>query len=173
VSFSPLHHCNISVTDLEGSVAFYCDVFGCRVTMRSPIGGPDYERYTHVPAGTTGEMVMLQLGDDPSLGLIELIQWCPPVEPTPPKRFGDPGLALIAVQVHDETLEEVRERLRGQGVEPWSDILAMQLAGYPPFRGMIVEDPDGTLVELIHLPTRDEIRAFRNSSETTPRPQPA
>jgi catechol 2,3-dioxygenase-like lactoylglutathione lyase family enzyme len=162
MAISPVHHTNISVTDLDRSVAFYTEVLGYRVTMRSPIDRPEFMAYTRVPPGTTGQMVMLQAGDDPNVGTIELIQWSPPpAETTPPKRPGDPGICMIALQVLDETLEQVRERLAAQGVEPWSDVLEIEMEGYPPFRGMMIEDPDGTLVELIQLPTREEVRAFR------------
>jgi len=159
---SPVHHTNISVSDLERSLAFYRDLLGYRVTMRAPVALPEFQRYVRVPPETTGEMAMLQAGDDPNVGTIELIQWNPPpVEPTPPKRPGDPGPCMLALQVLDETLEDVRERLTARGVEPWSDILDIELDGYPPFRGMIIEDPDGTLIELIQLPSREQVRAFR------------
>jgi catechol 2,3-dioxygenase-like lactoylglutathione lyase family enzyme len=162
MTISPVHHTNLSVTDLERSIAFYRDVLGYRVTMRSPIERPEFQRYVHVGPETTGEMVMLQAGDDPNVGTIELVQWSPPpAEPTPPKRPGDPGVWLIAMQVLDETLEDVRERLREQGVEPWSDVIEIPLEGYPPFRGMVVLDPDGLAIELIQLPTREQVRAFR------------
>ena len=162
MSLSPVHHTNISVTNMERALAFYRDALGYRVTMRAKVDRPEFQRYTRVPPGTTGDMVLLQSGDDPNVGTIELIQWSPPLaETTPPKRAGDPGICMIAIQVQDETLEEVRERLGEQGIEPWSDILSIDLEGYPTFRGMVIEDPDGTLVELIQLPTREEVRAFR------------
>jgi catechol 2,3-dioxygenase-like lactoylglutathione lyase family enzyme len=163
MTIGPVHHTNISVADLDRAVAFYTEVLGYRVTMRSPIAKPEFLRYTRVPDGTVGNMVMLQSGNEPNVGTIELIQWDPPpAPPTPPKRPGDPGMCLIACQVIDETLEDVRARLRGHAVDPWSDIIEIEMDGYPPFRGMVVEDPDGTLVELIQLPTREEIRAFRS-----------
>lgn len=159
---SPVHHTNISVTDLERSIAFYRDVLGYRVTMRSAVDRPEFQRYTHIGPETTGEMAMMQTGDDPHVGTIELVQWSPPhPNPTPPKRAGDPGVWLIAVRVLEETLEDVRERMRGHGVEPWSDIIEIPLEGYPPFRGMVIEDPDGLAIELIQLPSEEEVRAFR------------
>lgn len=159
---SPVHHTNISVTDLERSLAFYRDALGYRVTMRAPVERPEFQRYVRVPEGTTGDMAMLQAGDDPNVGTIELIQWSPPLEQTtPPKRPGDPGPCMLALQVRDETLEEVRDRLAEHGIAPWSDVIDISLDGYPPFRGMVVEDPDGVLIELIQLPTREQVRAFR------------
>lgn len=159
---SPVHHTNISVTDLERSIAFYRDVLGYRVTMRSQVARPEFQRYTHVSPETTGEMVMMQTGDNPHVGTIELVQWSPaPENPTPPKRAGDPGVWLVAMQVVDETLEDVVKRLREHEIELWSDILDIELEGFPGFRGLIIEDPDGLAIELIQLPTQEEVRAFR------------
>ena len=170
MTISPVHHTNISVTDLDRSIAFYRDVLGYRVNMRAPVERPEFQRYMHVEAGTTGEMAMLHTGDSPTVGMIELLQWDPPVEnPTPPKRAGDPGVCMIVVEVRDATLEDVRERMAAQGVEPWSDIVEIPLEGYPPFRGMVIEDPDGVLIELIQLPTLEEARAYR-AAQRAPQP---
>jgi catechol 2,3-dioxygenase-like lactoylglutathione lyase family enzyme len=173
MTISPVHHTNISVTDLDRSIAFYRDVLGYRVNMRAPVDRPEFQRYMRVGPETTGEMAMLHTGDNPTAGMIELLQWSPPVDhPTPPKRAGDPGPCMIVVEVREETLEDVRERLSAFGVEPWSDIIDIAMEGYPPFRGMIIEDPDGTLIELIQLPTLEEARAFRAARRDRER-QPA
>jgi lactoylglutathione lyase len=163
MTISPIHHTNISVTDLERSIAFYRDALGYRVNMRSPIDKPEFQRYMRVGPEVTGEMAMLHTGDDPTVGMLELIQWSPPVaNPTPPKRAGDPGPCMIVVEVKEETLEAVRDRLSEAGIEPWSDIIEIAMStNYPPFRGMVIEDPDGTLIELIQLPTMEQVRAFR------------
>jgi len=162
MTISPIHHTNISVTDLDRSIAFYRDALGYRVNMRAPVDRPEFQRYVRVPSDTTGEMAMLHTGDNPSVGMLELIQWKPPLQhPTPPKRAGDPGACMIVVEVKDERLEDVRERLASHGIAPWSDIIEIPLDGYPPFKGMVIEDPDGMLIELIQLPTLEEARAYR------------
>jgi catechol 2,3-dioxygenase-like lactoylglutathione lyase family enzyme len=163
MTISPVHHTNISVSDLERSIAFYRDALGYHINMRAPVDKPEFQRYMRVGADVTGEMAMLQTGDDPTVGMIELIQWSPaPANPTPPKRAGDPGPCMIVVEVKDETLEDVRDRLAALDIEPWSDIIEIAMAtNYPPFRGMVIEDPDGTLIELIQLPTLEQVRAFR------------
>jgi catechol 2,3-dioxygenase-like lactoylglutathione lyase family enzyme len=162
MTISPVHHTNISVSDLERSIAFYRDALGYRVNMRAPIERPEFQRYTRVGPHTTGEMAMLHTGDSPTVGMLELIQWSPaPEHPTPPKRPGDPGPCMIVVEVRNETLEDVRDRLAAMDIEPWSDILDIQMEGYPAFRGLIIEDPDGVLIELIQLPTLEQARAYR------------
>jgi catechol 2,3-dioxygenase-like lactoylglutathione lyase family enzyme len=163
MSITPLHHVVLSVTDMERSLAFYGDVLGFRPNLQSPVEG--YEGYLHMPAGSTGRMAMLAAGDERSLGMIELIQWDVPggVEPKPPKRPGDPGVFMLALEVHDEKLTDVVARWDGLDVMQWSPITPVNLDGYPEFSTMIIEDPDGLLIELIELPSRDEIRAFRQA----------
>jgi catechol 2,3-dioxygenase-like lactoylglutathione lyase family enzyme len=97
--------------------------------------------------------------------MIELIQWDIPggVTPTTPKRPGDPGVFMLALEVHDEKLVDVARRWEGLDVTQWSPITPVDLEGYPRFDTMIIEDPDGLLIELIELPSRDEIRAFRQA----------
>ena len=164
MTVGPIHHTNISVTDLERSIAFYRDVLGYRVTMLAPVDKPEFRPYMHVNGDVTGQMAMLMVGDDVSSGMLELIQWDPPVEnPTPIKTPGDPGILMIALEIKDETLEEARDRFKSQGVEIYSDVVHIELEGYPAFEGFIIKDPDGVQIELIKLPTADEVRAFRKS----------
>jgi len=162
MSLKPLHHVVLSVSDFDRSVEFYDRVLGFKLSLESPVEGERYERYLKLPAGTTGRMGMLQV-DERTLGMIEIIQWSPPPAPTsPPKRPGDPGVAMLALELEEgTTLEEIRGHLDELGVELWSDITEVELENYPPFRTMIFEDPDGLLIELVQLPTRDEVRAYR------------
>ena len=161
MSVKPMHHAIVTVTDLDRSIAFYERAFGFRTTLRAPVVG--VEGYLHLPPGAVGEMAMLALGESIDQGMIELLQWQVPggVERTGPKRPGDPGVFGLALEIEGETLEEIVERWRGQDIEPWTGITAVELEGYPEFQTLLVEDPDGLLVELIQLPTREQVREFR------------
>ena len=165
MSLIPMHHVVLSVSDFERSVAFYCDVLGLRKTLESPVVG--YERYLHMPEGTTGRMAMLA-ADERTMGMVEVIQWQVPGGPSvnPPKRPGDPGVAMLAFELREESLEEVSSRLASAGVELFSPITPVDLEGYPRFHTLLVEDPDGLLIELIQLPTREDVRAFRAALRT-------
>jgi catechol 2,3-dioxygenase-like lactoylglutathione lyase family enzyme len=162
MSMLPLHHAVLSVADIDRSAAFYESLLGYHRTLESVVEGERYERYLRLPAGSTGRMMMLQ-ADERTVGMIELIQWTPPLEQTtPPKRVGDPGITMLALELAPgETLDAVIERLGELGVPLWSEPETVELEAYPPFRTLIVEDPDGILIELIQLPTRDEVRAYR------------
>ena len=160
MTITPLHHVVLSVTDFERSLAFYRDALGFRKTMESPVVG--YEKYLHIPEGSTGRMAMLA-ADDRLMGMVEIIEWEIPgeIETGPPKRAGDPGVQMLAMEVHDDSLEAIVERWAEMGIELFSPITPVELEGYPRFQTLVVEDPDGLLVELIQLPTQDEVKAFR------------
>lgn len=163
MTIPPLHHVVLSVTDLERSIAFYTDVLGYRKTMEAPVEGEKYQRYLKLPPGTTGRMAMLQ-ADERTMGMVEVIQWTPPLaEVTPPKRPGDPGVCMLAVEVQGQTLDEVVADLEAKGVPLWSEPCGVELDGYPPFHTILVEDPDGLLIELIRLPDADEVHEFRRA----------
>lgn len=159
----PLNHVTLSVSDIERSAAFYENVLGYRRTLDSPVEQPVISGYLHAPPGLKGRMVMLQADYDRHVGMIELTQWDPPpAPPSGPKRPGDPGITFLALELPEgQTIETLREHLDAQGVPLWSDTTTIELAGYPPMRAVIVEDPDGVLIELVEVPPREVVRAFR------------
>lgn len=162
MTLPPLHHVVLSVTDFERSLAFYRDALGYHKTLESPVEGERYERYLHMAPGTRGRMAMLQ-SDERTVGMIEIIQWDPPLaEPTPPKRAGDPGVFMLALELpEEESLEDFCAGLEEKGIPLWSPPTPVELEGYPVFYTLLLEDPDGLVIEVIKLPTRDEVRAFR------------
>ena len=164
MTISPLHHASLTVTDLDRAVEFYESVLGMRNTMTSTLDEQTCTEYLRLPPGTTGRMAMLQSGRG-IVGGLELLEFSPaPASPTPPKRPGSPGLWMVAFEVVDESLAEAHGRLAASGVRFWGEITTARLAGYPAFPMVLFEDSDGNLLELIQLPTLDEIRAARTES---------
>jgi catechol 2,3-dioxygenase-like lactoylglutathione lyase family enzyme len=171
MSLSPVHHVTLSVRDLERSIAFYRDVLGLRLTMQAEVADREHEIYLRLPQGARGRAAILQ-ADERTLGEVELIEWelPEPRPPSPPKRPGDPGVFLLAFEVTQETLVEVHERLLDHGVEFWSDIQTMGIEGYGEIHAVVFEDPDGVMIELLQLPSREEIRAARRAVRDTSGP---
>ena len=159
----PVHHVAISVADLDRSVAFYRDILGLRLTMQTTVSDPEHELYLRLPPGTSARVAILQSGSK-TVGEVELIQWSFPSAPppaTPPKRPGDPGPFALAFEVTTEELETVCRRMQEQGVQFWSDPITSHIEGYGDIRAVVCEDPDGILIELLTLPSREQVLQTR------------
>jgi lactoylglutathione lyase len=163
-----VHHVVLNVTQLERSLQFYAGTLGMRATLRMEIGGATLERLLRLDPGTTGRVAYVQ--GPQRLGQIELIEWSVPGGPAPVAQAAPPstapGLRLLSFAV-PESLTEWHARLIAAGVTCWSEPVRLTLPNYGPIDALIAEDPDGYLVELVRLPSDDEVRALRGA-EITP-----
>jgi catechol 2,3-dioxygenase-like lactoylglutathione lyase family enzyme len=155
-----IHHVALSVRDLEKSMEFYRDGLGLRKTLDMPVGNPTTWKTLRLPEGTTGRSVFLQ--GPTRIGQIELIQWDLPVPAdSAPKRPGNPGICSLSFGASHADIHAVYERLIGMGVECYSEPTTNILTNYGPVTLFFALDPDGNDVEVIALPTDEEVKAFR------------
>ena len=164
MSISEIHHVAIAVSNMERSVAFYREILGFRETLDMPLRSPGLERLLRLRPGTTGRSVIMQQGLS-MVGEVELVQFSPPpTTPTPAKGAGGLGAFLLSFEVRGEELTAVYQRLVEKGIACYSEPQFVELPGYGTMRAVIFEDPDGQMIELVELPSRDEIRRVRANS---------
>jgi lactoylglutathione lyase len=166
MAISEIHHVAINVSDLERSVAFYRDALGFRKVLDMHADKPANARMLHLPLrGFNIRSVMMVQGSS-TVGEIELMQVEPRRQnPTPPKRPDDLGIWIVSFEVKGEPIEDVVKRLRAMDVKFFSDIEEMDLEGYAPMKAVIFEDPDGNLLELVQLPTREDYQRIKQARE--------
>jgi catechol 2,3-dioxygenase-like lactoylglutathione lyase family enzyme len=164
VAISEIHHVALAVSDMERSIAFYRDILGFRKTLDMPLGSPSLDRLLRMRPGTTGRSVIMQQGLS-TIGEVELVQFSPaPSTPTPAKGAGGLGAFLLSFAVKDEELAAVYQRLLRQGIVCYSEPQTVELHRFGSMQAVIFEDPDGQMIELIQLPSADEIQRVRAAS---------
>ena len=172
MAISEIHHVAVAVSNMERSVAFYRDILGFRPTLDMPLVSAGLERLLRLRPGTTGRSVIMQQGLS-TIGEVELVQFFPtPVPSTPAKGPGGLGAFVLSFEVRGEELATVYQRLLEKGIACYSEPQEVELPGYGAMRAVIFEDPDGQMIELIQLPSPDEI-ARERAAVWAKRPQPS
>jgi len=137
------HHAAISTPDLERSVRFYRELFGCSVVREFgwPAGIPEADALTGLQ-NSAARAVMLKLGDSH----LEIFEFSSP-EPRPgdPQRPAcDHGITHICLEVRDSHAEYAR--LAAAGMTFHAPPQA-QDGGFVTYG----RDPDGNIIELLEF----------------------
>lgn len=160
MSVNPLHHISLSVTSLEKSLTFYRDILGMKVTLESTIDDSAHIDYLKLQPGSSARVAMLQVG--PPLGAVQLIEWSNTKKIGQPLRPGSPGIFLIAFELSNETIDEILTRLATHNIYPWSEPKSSFIMRYGEIRTVVVEDPDGVMIEFLELPSKESIQLLRS-----------
>ena len=120
-----LNHINIETDDVDRSAKFYHEVLGLESRER-----PEFDRPGH----------WMYLGDQPIVHIIA---------PLPENKLltGSKDAAFSHFALRIKNYEAMRTHLEDQGV-PYTEI---NIPGSDR-RQLFIDDPDGVLVELIHMP---------------------
>ncbi len=137
------HHAAISTPDLERSVRFYKELFGCTVVREFgwPAGIPEADALTGLQ-NSAARAVMLKLGDS----YLEIFQFSSPTpKPGDPERPAcDHGITHICLEVRDSQAEYAR--LGAAGMRFHAPPQAQE-GGFVTYG----RDPDGNIIELLEF----------------------
>ena len=157
-----LNHVAIGVRDLERSLRFYVEGLGMRKTLEKPVSDLTW-RLMRLPENTTGTTVFVQ--GDSRVGQIELVKWdLPESDSGKAKRPGDIGMGQLSFPVAPEHIHALHQRLVDMGYDVYSEPTTTIVKNYGPVTLFLCEDPDGTQVELMALPSPETVREFRASA---------
>ena len=166
MALSGIHHAALSVANLERSLDFYCRGLGFRKTLEMPVRGPEVTAQLRLLPGMTGKAAYVQ-GPE-KFGQLELIEWSRPAETIhPPKRPGDPGVFLLSFEIPRAAIAALEQHLMTIGAPIYAPLTRATVLNYGEIDVFVVEDPDGVLIEIVSLPTREEILAFRAKGLTS------
>lgn len=157
---SEVHHVAMTVSDLDRAADFYEKALGYRRTLRTDVGGRGIEESLGLPEGTTGKVQYLQ--GPTRIGQLELIEWNGAKKRTATAGHLELGTFLLSFQVPAEEMDEVHERLTRLGADCIGPPHRQLLENYGYITAFAARDPDGNLLEFVSLPSRAEIRAFRD-----------
>jgi catechol 2,3-dioxygenase-like lactoylglutathione lyase family enzyme len=143
-----VHHTGFTVSDLDGSVAFYRDLLGCEVIASQEKEGG----YLAAIVGHSGAHVRMAHLRVPGDGhVIELFEYISPEGEQPQLEVLNVGITHLCFIVDD--LPSVYEELRERGVNsfvspPVAVDTGVNRGGY----GLYLRDPDGITIELFQPP---------------------
>jgi catechol 2,3-dioxygenase-like lactoylglutathione lyase family enzyme len=138
-----VHHTGLTVSNLERSVAFYCDLLGCSVAMEQEKTGG----YLAAIVGYPNASVKMAHLNAPSGELvIELFEYTtPPAKPAElePARIGNAHLCFLL-----PNLDETYARLEPTGIDFFSPPILVDTGANAGGKGLYLRDPDGITIEL-------------------------
>jgi catechol 2,3-dioxygenase-like lactoylglutathione lyase family enzyme len=148
IGVSQAFHVNVNCSDLERSLAFYRDALGLTPSTRTrPESAQDGAAFGLDLAQWDAWILHDARGFGAGL-VVDLLEWQVPRPTGSPNRAGDLGFNRLGFYVAD--LDDVYARMeaaghRGHGGPPH----ATAVEGGAAVRTVVVDDPDGMLVELV------------------------
>lgn len=134
----------VVVSDMEASKSFYTDIIGMKETPGFSID-PAFGRKSGLSGGAPFDVTVLKLEDNPDASQWKLVSFGKDAKhPTQKHIQDDTGMQYITIFV--KSLEPILARIKENNI----DILSAEptiLSGGRHF--VLIQDPDGTFVELI------------------------
>ncbi len=160
-----VHHVTVGVSDLRKSIIFYRDGLGLKKTLDTVVGGSSFSQLLRMPEGSSARSVFMQ--GNSRIGQVELVEWRNGEDQTAkPIRPGSPGVCVLSFSIEAKDFEPILVQLRSVGATFWSDPVISVLDGYGEIEACIVEDPDGNAIEIVCLPSEEQVKRFRSVIQT-------
>lgn len=138
------HHSGFIVSDIDRSIAFYRDMFGAELGVRTDVAGPEAGAMQGL-GDVDFTLAYVRFANDVEL---ELIQYRKPANGdlglAPPNQIGAGHIGLLY-----DNVDEAYEQLKARGMNFFSDPLHIPEG---PAAGWVVaygSDPDGNRIELL------------------------
>jgi catechol 2,3-dioxygenase-like lactoylglutathione lyase family enzyme len=136
-----VNHLGLTVTDLDASLAFYCDVVGFTVGFRTRTTGEWFDTLTR-NTGADIEIAMLEL----SGFTLQLVQYHAAGGDTLPLAHHNVGNPHLCIEVDD--VDARHRTISASGHHDPTPIVDIMGSG---IRSFYVHDPDGVAVELLQM----------------------
>lgn len=135
-------HVGLTVSDVEASIAFYCDVVGFELHGRHEIEGEWFDTLTH-NRGARIDVAMLRMGDV----VLQLVEYEAAGGDTLELAHHHVGNPHLNIEVDD--VEARHEAITASGAHDPTPVVDIMGAG---IRSFYVIDPDGVPVEFLQMP---------------------
>ena len=142
-----LDHVAVTVSDMERSLAFYCDLLGLKEVERHHLEGETISKMAGKP-DVIMEVVRLEAPETPGV-LLDLQQYVTPEGRVSEAQLGDVAHSHFCFGVPD--VWEAYKDLTSKGVEFVSEPVSFDLE-WGIVYVVFFKDPDGFILELMQVP---------------------
>ena len=146
-SVNILDHISLTVSDMERSLAFYCDVLGMKEVERHRLEGETISKMCGKPE-VIMQVIRLEAPDTPGIEL-DLQQYIVPEGRVSNAQLGDVAHSHFCFGVPD--VWATYHELKSKGVEFISEPVSFDL-GWAIVHVVFFKDPDGFILELVQEP---------------------
>ena len=146
-SVNILDHVAVTVSDMDRSLAFYCDLLGLKEVERHHLEGETISKMAGKP-DVIMEVVRLEAPETPGV-LLDLQQYVAPEGKVSDAQLGDVAQSHFCFGVPD--VWAAYKDLSGKGVEFVSEPVSFDLE-WGIVYVVFFKDPDGFILELMQVP---------------------
>ena len=140
---SGAHHTSYTVSDIERSKAFYCDLLGCELLWEREIVEQYFRDIVAFPDSVVKAAELRIPGTD---HMLELFEYVHPRGQNQDLNTNNPGNSHLAFIVDD--LQAFYQELKAKGVKFKSEPIEVDYGDNAGAWGVYVVDPDGISMEL-------------------------